>query len=186
MAAISSTSWRHGMHEVTRILNAIDQGDPHAAEQLLPLVYEELRKLAAEKLAQERPGQTLQATALIHEAYIRLVDAKSIQRWDSRGHFFAAAAEPVKPTVPSRGTRRAVGSWKWPMPYLQPCGSGFPFRTSCRCNVQRPTLMLHRSSPGTRHAGPIIMRPRFGSHPIVLIPPGKRRALLNSHGVSGC
>ena len=84
------------MHEVTQILNAIDQGDPHAAEQLLPLVYKELRKLAAQKLAQEKPGQTLQATALVHEAYIRLVDVDTAQHWDSRGHFFAAAAEAMR------------------------------------------------------------------------------------------
>jgi RNA polymerase sigma factor (TIGR02999 family) len=84
------------MNEVTRILSAIEQGDPHAAAQLLPLVYEELRKLAAQKLAQERPGQTLQATALVHEAYLRLVDADQTRRWDSRGHFFAAAAEAMR------------------------------------------------------------------------------------------
>jgi RNA polymerase sigma factor (TIGR02999 family) len=84
------------MNEVTRILSAIDQGDPHAAEQLLPLVYEELRQLAAQKLAQEKPGQTLQATALVHEAYLRLVGADRGQRWDSRGHFFAAAAEAMR------------------------------------------------------------------------------------------
>src|SRR5262245_48761880 len=78
------------MSEVTRILSAIDQGDPSAAEQLLPLVYDELRKLAAAKLAQEKPGQTLQATALVHEAYVRLVDADRRQHWDGRGHFFAA------------------------------------------------------------------------------------------------
>jgi len=78
------------MNEVTRILSAIDQGDAHAAEQLLPLVYDELRKLAAQRLAQEKPGQTLQATALVHEAYLRLVDVKKVQHWDSRGHFFAA------------------------------------------------------------------------------------------------
>jgi RNA polymerase sigma factor (TIGR02999 family) len=84
------------MSDVTRILSAIDQGDPHAAEQLLPVVYKELRKLAAQKLAQEKPGQTLQATALVHEAYLRLVDADQAQRWDSRGHFFAAAAEAMR------------------------------------------------------------------------------------------
>jgi RNA polymerase sigma factor (TIGR02999 family) len=84
------------MSEVTRILSAIEQGDPHAAEQLLPLVYDELRRLAAEKLAQEKPGQTLQATALVHEAYLRLVDVEQAQRWDSRGHFFAAAAEAMR------------------------------------------------------------------------------------------
>src|SRR5437868_6093326 len=84
------------MHEVTRILSAVEQGDPHAAERLLPLVYEELRKLAAQRMAQEAPGQTLQATALVHEAYLRLVDADAVQRWDSRGHFFAAAAEAMR------------------------------------------------------------------------------------------
>src|SRR5262245_21095165 len=78
------------MSEVTRILSAIEQGDEHAAEQLLPLVYPELRKLAAQRLAQEKPGQTLQATALVHEAYLRLVDVKQAQHWNSRGHFFAA------------------------------------------------------------------------------------------------
>ena len=84
------------MSDVTRILSAIGQGDPHAAEQLLPLVYDELRKLAAQKLAQEKPGQTLQATALVHEAYLRLVDVKQAQQWDSSGHFFAAAAEAMR------------------------------------------------------------------------------------------
>jgi RNA polymerase sigma factor (TIGR02999 family) len=84
------------MNEVTRILSAIEQGDPHAAEQLLPLVYDELRKLAAEKMAQEKPGQTLQATALVHEAYLRLVDQDKAAHWDSRGHFFAAAAEAMR------------------------------------------------------------------------------------------
>jgi RNA polymerase sigma factor (TIGR02999 family) len=84
------------MSEVTRILSAIEQGDPHAAAQLLPLVYDELRKLAAQKLAQEKPGQTLQATALVHEAYVRLVDAEQALHWDSRGHFFAAAAEAMR------------------------------------------------------------------------------------------
>jgi RNA polymerase sigma factor (TIGR02999 family) len=84
------------MSEVTRILSAIEQGDPHAAGELLPLVYDELRKLAALKLAQENPGQTLEATALVHEAYLRLVDVKQAQRWDSRRHFFAAAAEAMR------------------------------------------------------------------------------------------
>jgi RNA polymerase sigma factor (TIGR02999 family) len=84
------------MSDVTRILSAIDQGDPRAAEQLLPLVYDELRRLAAQKLAQEKPGQTLQATALVHEAYLRLVDVDRAQHWNSRGHFFAAAAEAMR------------------------------------------------------------------------------------------
>jgi RNA polymerase sigma factor (TIGR02999 family) len=84
------------MSDVTGILSAIEHGDPSAAEQLLPLVYEELRKLAAAKVAQERPGQTLQATALVHDAYIRLVDVDQAQHWNSRGHFFAAAAEAMR------------------------------------------------------------------------------------------
>jgi RNA polymerase sigma factor (TIGR02999 family) len=83
------------MGEVTRILEAIDAGDPKAAEELLPLVYDELRSLAAQKLTHEKPGQTLQATALVHEAYIRLVGAED-QKWDGRGHFFAAAAEAMR------------------------------------------------------------------------------------------
>ena len=82
--------------DVTRILSQIEHGEGHAAEQLLPLVYEELRKLAAAKMAQEKPDQTLQATALVHEAYIRLVDTEKVQHWDSRGHFFAAAAEAMR------------------------------------------------------------------------------------------
>jgi RNA polymerase sigma factor (TIGR02999 family) len=84
------------MSEVTRILSAIEQGDPQAAEQLLPLVYDELRKLAAQRLAQEKPGQTLEATALVHEAYLRLVDVEEAQHFNSRGHFFAAAAEAMR------------------------------------------------------------------------------------------
>ena len=84
------------MNEVTRILSAIDQGDPRAAEQLLPLVYGELRKLAAGRLTNERPGQTLQATALVHEAYVRLVGPGGGQNWDGRGHFFAAASEAMR------------------------------------------------------------------------------------------
>jgi RNA polymerase sigma factor (TIGR02999 family) len=84
------------MSDVTRILSAIEQGDPQAAEQLLPLVYDELRKLATAKLAQETPGQTLQPTALVHEAYLRLVDVEKAQAWNSRGHFFAAAAEAMR------------------------------------------------------------------------------------------
>ena len=82
--------------DVTHILSAIERGDAHAAEELLPLVYDELRNLAALRLAQERPGQTLQATALVHEAYLRLVGAKQSRHWDSRGHFFAAAAEAMR------------------------------------------------------------------------------------------
>jgi RNA polymerase sigma factor (TIGR02999 family) len=84
------------MNEITRILAAIEQGYPRAPEELLPLVYDELRKLAAKKLAQKKPGQTLQPTALVHEAYLRLVDAEKVGRWDSRGHFFAAAADAMR------------------------------------------------------------------------------------------
>jgi RNA polymerase sigma factor (TIGR02999 family) len=84
------------MTDVTQILSQIESGDPKAAEQLLPLVYDELRKLAAARLAQEKPGQTLQATALVHEAYLRLVDDEKAQHWNSRGHFFGAAAEAMR------------------------------------------------------------------------------------------
>ena len=95
------------MSEVTRILSAIEQGDPSAAEQLLPLVYAELRRLAAQKLAQEQPGQTLQATALVHEAYLRLVDVERAQHWNSRGHFFAAAAEAMRRILLNRARDKA-------------------------------------------------------------------------------
>jgi RNA polymerase sigma factor (TIGR02999 family) len=94
------------MTEVTRILSAIEQGDPSAAEQLLPLVYDELRKLAAHRLAREKPGQTLQATALVHEAYLRLVDTEKVQHWNSRGHFFAAAAEAMRRILIGNARRR--------------------------------------------------------------------------------
>jgi RNA polymerase sigma factor (TIGR02999 family) len=94
------------MSEVTRILSAIEQGDPHAAGQLLPLVYDELRKLAAEWMAQEKPGQTLQATALVHEAYLRLVDVDRARRWDSRAHFFAAAAEAMRRLLIDKARRK--------------------------------------------------------------------------------
>jgi RNA polymerase sigma factor (TIGR02999 family) len=94
------------MSEVTRILSAIERGDSHIAEQLLPLVYDELRILAAQKLAQERPGQTLQATALVHEAYLRLLGGEKEPRWDSRGHFFAAAAEAMRRILVERARHR--------------------------------------------------------------------------------
>jgi RNA polymerase sigma factor (TIGR02999 family) len=96
------------MSDLTRILSAIDSGDPHAAEQLLPLVYDELRKLASQKLAQEMPGQTIQATALVHEAYLRLVDVKNTQDWNGRGHFFAAAAEAMRRILVEQARRRAA------------------------------------------------------------------------------
>jgi RNA polymerase sigma factor (TIGR02999 family) len=94
------------MSEVTRILFALEQGDTQAAEQLLPLVYDELRKLAAQKLVQEKPGYTLQATALVHEAYLRLVDVAKVQHWNSRGHFFGAAAEAMRRILVDQARRR--------------------------------------------------------------------------------
>src|SRR5213082_1653707 len=109
------------MTNVTHILSAIEQGDPQAAEQLLPLVYDELRKLAARKLAHEAPGQTLQATALVHEAYLRLVasadaSAPREQHWDSRGHFFAAAAEAMRRILVENARKRKRlchgGAWQ--------------------------------------------------------------------------
>jgi RNA polymerase sigma factor (TIGR02999 family) len=94
------------MGEVTRILSAIEQGDPHASEQLLPLVYDELRKLAAAKLAQEQPGQTLQATALVHEAYLRLAGESEPRGWNGRGHFFAASAEAMRRILVENARRK--------------------------------------------------------------------------------
>src|SRR5262245_61412062 len=94
------------MSDVTRILSSIEQGDPAATEQLLPLVYDELRKLAAAKMAQERPGQTLQATALVHDVYLRLVDGPVAQNWHSRKHFFAAAAEAMRRILVEQARRK--------------------------------------------------------------------------------
>ena len=95
------------MADVTQILSEIERGDPAAAEQLLPLLYDELRKLAVQKLGHEKPGQTLQATALVHEAYIRLVDVEKAQHWNSRGHFFGAAAEAMRRILVENARRRA-------------------------------------------------------------------------------
>jgi len=94
------------MNDVTRILTAIEQGDRHAAEQLLPVVYDELRRLAAQKLSQEKPGQTLEATGLVHEAYLRLVGGDANRRWDNRGHFFAAAAEAMRRILVDNARRK--------------------------------------------------------------------------------
>ena len=94
------------MNDVTRILSQMESGDPSAAEALLPLVYDELRKLASVRLAQEKPGQTLQATALVHDAFIRLVDVEQVQHWDSRGHFFAAAAEAMRRILVDQARRK--------------------------------------------------------------------------------
>src|SRR4051794_23216400 len=101
-----TTRHNGGMSDVTQILSQIESGDPSAAEQLLPLVYDELRKLAAAKLAHEKPGQTLQATALVHDAYLRLVDVKQAQRWDNGGHFFAAAAEAMRRILVENARRK--------------------------------------------------------------------------------
>ncbi|MBC8355140.1 MAG: sigma-70 family RNA polymerase sigma factor [Planctomycetes bacterium] len=117
------------MADVTHILNQIEHGDPTAAELLLPLVYEELRKLAAARMAQENPGQTLQATALVHEAYVRLVNVDKAQHWDSRGHFFAAAAEAMRrilvETARKRCRREAIRGPQIPLDDLALVGS-FP------------------------------------------------------------
>ena len=114
------------MSEVTRILSAIEQGDTHAAAQLLPLVYDELRKLAASKLAQEKAGQTLQATALVHEAYLRLVDVAEAQHWNGRGHFFSAAAEAMRRILVESARRRnrqkRGGDLKRAGRFARPCG----------------------------------------------------------------
>jgi len=94
------------MRNLTEILSAIKKGDPHASDKLLPLVYDELRKLAGQKMAQEKPGQTLQATALVHEAYLRLIDVDKVQSWNSRGHFFAAAAEAMRRILVDNARRK--------------------------------------------------------------------------------
>jgi RNA polymerase sigma factor (TIGR02999 family) len=93
------------MNEITRVLYAVERGDPQAAEQLLPLVYDELRKLAADRMAREKPGQTLEATALVHEAYLRLVEGQPEQPWNNRGHFFGAAAEAMRRILVERARR---------------------------------------------------------------------------------
>ena len=127
------------MSEVTRILSAIEQGDPHAAEQLLPLVYDELRKLAAARMAAEDPGQTLQATALVHEAYLRLVGGDKAPHWNSRGHFFAAAAEAMRRILVDQARRkqadkrggRVVGS-----PSTPPTSASPRRRTNCSTSTR--------------------------------------------------
>jgi RNA polymerase sigma factor (TIGR02999 family) len=116
IALMKITPRRAASTDVTRILSALDQGDPHAAEKLLPLVYDELRKLAAQKLAREEPGQTLQATALVHEAYVRLVDGDPGRHWKGRAHFFGAAAEAMRRILIDKARRKQSekhgGSWR--------------------------------------------------------------------------
>jgi RNA polymerase sigma factor (TIGR02999 family) len=141
------------MSDVTRILSAIEQGDPSAAEQLLPLVYEELRKLAAQRLAQEKPGQTLQATALVHEAYLRLVDVDRAQHWNSRGHFFAAAAEAMRRILIEiarrKGDPRPAGDTSaWNCPTCRPSFNGPTW--TCSQSVKRSTSCMRRI-PGRRN-----------------------------------
>jgi RNA polymerase sigma factor (TIGR02999 family) len=119
------------MNDVTRILSEVEQGDPTAAEHLLPLVYDELRKLAARRLAQEAPGQTLQATALVHEAYVRLVDVERARHWDSSGHFFAAAAEAMRRILVDNARRhharkRGGGLARIDIPEIAESASGEP------------------------------------------------------------
>lgn len=141
------------MPDVTRLLSQIESGDPAAAGQLLPLVYDELRKLAAAKLAQEKPGQTLQATALVHDAYIRLVDQSVPQQWDTRRHFFAAAAEAMRRILIERVRQKrslnGVGNlteWSWRTlcrPFCRwPATISWAWTKSCR--------NLSSSTPGKR------------------------------------
>ncbi len=135
------------MSEVTHILSAIEHGDPIASEQLLPLVYQELRQLAAAKLAQEKPGQTLQATALVHEAYLRLVDVDQSQHWNSRGHFFAAAAEAMRrilvenarrKSAPSTAATDNASSWTKRSSFVRPPRPAAPRPTCWRSTTPSP------------------------------------------------
>src|SRR5580765_5608360 len=158
------------MGDVTRILADIEQGDPRAAEQLLPLVYDELRKLAAVKMAQEKPGQTLQATALVHEAWLRLAGSKQPQSWNSRGHFFAAATEAMRRILVDRARQRErirhggelervdFGHANPPCLSLRPRPSAFPaglFRWSGRWSWWSPPA---RSAPGWIWSCPLRVR----------------------------
>jgi RNA polymerase sigma factor (TIGR02999 family) len=119
------------MADVTQVLNAIEHGDPHAAAELLPLVYDELRKLAAQKLAQEKPGQTLDATALVHEAYLRLVDVDKVQQWNRRGHFFAAAAEAMRRILIENARRKGRTKHGGGMERVEIELANLPTRMSC-------------------------------------------------------
>ncbi|MHC4406460.1 MAG: ECF-type sigma factor [Planctomycetota bacterium] len=136
------------MTDVTRILNAIEQGDPSTAEQLLPLVYDELRKLAAQKMAQEAPGQTLQATAMVHEAYLRLVGVEKAQHWDSRRHFFAAAAESMRRILIENARRkqrlkRGGNSKRADLPDVIPTGRSILPEGPTSCAPIRPASEIH-------------------------------------------
>jgi len=137
------------MSDVTQILQQIESGDPSAAELLLPLVYEELRKLAAAKMAQESPGHTLQATALVHEAYVRLVDTDRARRWNSRGHFFGAAAEAMRRILVEQARRKSSvkhgGHWqRQDVSIDQVCKSGVPEEVLA---VDEALVKLARENP---------------------------------------
>jgi hypothetical protein len=155
------------MSEVTRVLTQMQKGDPSAAEQLLPLVYDELRKLAAQKLAHETPGQTLQATALVHEAYLRLMNVEQGQHWDSRRHFFAAVAESMRILLTARD--RAASAVAWQRIRLdqidlcvgEPPKTSSPRRRAAKLAVEDPSAPTWSScgssrgdaGGGRRHAG---------------------------------
>jgi RNA polymerase sigma factor (TIGR02999 family) len=127
------------MSDVTRILNAIDSGDPRAAEQLLPLVYEELRTLAAQRLAHEAPGQTLQPTALVHEAYLRLVGDGADQHWDGQRHFFAAAAEAMRRILVENARRKHRAKRGGVRTSISTSSKPPPSRTTCLPSTRRWT-----------------------------------------------
>ena len=146
------------MSDVTRILAAIEQGDTEAAEQLLPLVYDELRRLAAWKLAHEKPGQTLQATALVHEAYIRLVDTEKAGHWDSRGHFFAAAAEAMRRILVDSARRKRSLREGGQLRRQHADFSTF-VRHICQCDLLfEPGTRVRYQSMGTAMVGEIVER----------------------------
>ena len=159
------------MNDVTRILSAIEQGDPQAAEQLLPLVYDELRKLAAQRLAQEKPGQTLQATALVHEAYLRLVGRDEAQRWDSRGHFFAAAAEAMRRILVENARRKkrlpsaAAGRERVDLDEVETADRGA--RPTDLLALDEALERLGRQGPGSGRArqAPLLRRPDRWTRP---------------------
>jgi RNA polymerase sigma factor (TIGR02999 family) len=141
------------MSDVTRILSQIEAGDPSAAEQLLPLVYDGLRMLAAAKLAQEKPGQTLQATALVHEAYLRLVDVEKAQHWNSRGHFFAAAATAMRRIVVEQARRKC--SWKRGGNWRR---QDLPLDGLCQPDVPEQVLAIHEALDKLARDNPPIAR----------------------------
>ena len=161
------------MSDVTQILSAIEQGDPRAAEELLPLVYDELRKLAVAKMAQEKPGQTLQATALVHEAYMRLVEADQAQHWNSRGHFFGAAAEAMRRILARGPNNTVIGEYPtshqqsgWHLHGGFPMTSGFSTvlpPNSPKCNNGRGEWQWGVFPPDSFHPGGVNVAMADGS-----------------------